>query len=57
MSRSGDFSRKDDQHTGRTNIVADEQIQDIRADNRHITVGEIEDCIFKVWYITIKRII
>ena len=40
--RSGDFSLKDEQRSGRTNEVDDDQIKAIIESERHVTVREIE---------------
>ena len=41
--RSGDFSLKDEQRSGRPNQVVDDQIKAIIESNRHVTVREIEE--------------
>ena len=41
--RSGDFSLKDEQHSGRPNEVDDDQIKAIFESDRHLTVREIEE--------------
>ena len=40
---SGDFLLKDEQRSGRTNEVDDDQIKAIIESDRHVTVGEIEE--------------
>ena len=41
--RSGDFSLKDEQRSGRPNEVDDDQIKAIIKSDRHVTVREIEE--------------
>ena len=41
--RSGDFSLKDEQRSGRPNEVDDDQIKAIIESDRHLTVREIEE--------------
>ena len=41
--RSGDFSLKDEQRSGRPNEVDDDQIKAIIESERHVTVREIEE--------------
>ena len=41
--RSGDFSLKDEQRSGRPNSVDDDQIKAIIQSGRHVTVQEIEE--------------
>ena len=41
--RSGDFSLKDEERSGRSNEVDDDQIKAIIEPDRHVTVREIEE--------------
>ena len=41
--RSGDFSLKDEQRSGRPNEVKDDQIKPIIESDHHVTVREIEE--------------
>ena len=52
--RSGDFSLKDEQHSGRPNEVDDDQIKAIIESDRHVTVREIEEML-KIPKSTIDR--
>ena len=52
--RSGDFSLKDEQRSGRPNAVDDDQIKAIIESDRHVTVREIEEML-KIPKSTIDR--
>ena len=52
--RSGDFSLKDEQRSGRPNEVDDDQIKAIIESDRHVTVREIEEML-KIPKSTIDR--
>ena len=41
--RSGDFSLKDEQRSGRPNEVDDDQIKAVIESDRHVTVREIKE--------------
>ena len=50
----GDFSLKDEQRSGQSNEVDDDQIKAITESDRHVTVREIEE-ILKILKSTIDR--
>ena len=52
--RSGNFSLKDEQRSGRTNEVDDDQIKAIIESDRYLTVREIEEML-KIPKSTINR--
>ena len=52
--RSGGFSLKDEERSGRPNEVDDDQIKAIIESDRHVTVREIEE-MFKIPKSTINR--
>ena len=52
--RSGDFSLKYEQRSGRPNEADDDQIEAIRESDYHVTVGEIEEML-KIPKSTIER--
>ena len=52
--RSGDFSLKDEQRSGRPNKVDDDQIKAIIESDRHVTVRKIEEKL-KITKSTIDR--
>ena len=52
--RSGDFSLKDEERSGRPNEIDDDEIKAIIESDRHVTVREIEEML-KIPKLTIDR--